>query len=570
LVLSLGNAHSQVLPQNQSSTASSLQQWQDAKFGLFIHWGVYSVPAGVHAGKEIAFSSEWIMRRAGISKADYRKYAEQFNPKDYNPSEWVSLAKQTGMKYIVVTAKHHDGFALFDSKVSDWNAVKASGAKRDLLMPLVEECRRQHMPLGFHYSQAQDWWHPGGGKSVPDWDPGQEGVFGDYLEDVSIPQLKELFTDYGPVFSIFFDTPRGMDPGYAKKVKAILPPDLITNDRLYSGALGTFQSYERRFPRKFFPERRWEFCLPSNESWGFKASDTKWKSSHRLKRTLIETVSRGGNFLLNVGPDSSGKFPAPVVESFQKVGSWMQVNGESIYETKRSPYAPIPWKGGCTVRSVPEKNETILYCHLFKRPKGGQLLLPGLSNKLKSVSILGRDGKVPASRLGNSWKFEIPSFQSPEIPVLKIVLEHEIVFEPPSSTPNDKGAFELTASNAILNGKFLSLEQQQDSLTQNIGSWRSSKDSVSWTIHLAQKGDFQTDWLLSCGSDSSGTELRILANEKEISSFKVPDTGGWNQFKSISGPVLSLPAGTFKIKLIPGEKIGREIVNLRSLNFKKL
>lgn len=222
LALSLPVAYSQT-SSPQSETTSPLQQWQDAKFGLFIHWGVYSVPAGVHAGKEIPYSSEWIMRRADISKADYRQYAEQFNPQDYDPAEWVALAKQTGMKYIVVTAKHHDGFALFNSKVNDWNAVKASGAKRDLLMPLVEECRRQNMPLGFHYSQAQDWWHPGGGKSGPNWDPGQKGSFADYLEQISIPQLKELFTDYGPVFSIFFDTPRGMDPGYARKIEANLP-----------------------------------------------------------------------------------------------------------------------------------------------------------------------------------------------------------------------------------------------------------------------------------------------------------------------------------------------------------
>ena len=546
---------------------SAIQHWQDAKFGLFIHWGVYSVPAGVHEEREIPYSSEWIMRRASISKEDYRQYAAEFDPQDYDPAAWVSLAKEAGMKYIVITAKHHDGFALFDSKVSNWNAVKASGAKRDLLKPLVEECRRQNMPLGFHYSQAQDWWHPGGGMSVPNWDPSQKGAFDDYLAKVSVPQIQELLTNYGPVYSFFFDTPRSMNSLRAQKIKEVLPPHVLTNDRLYSGSRGDFASFERRLPREFFPGRRWEFCMTSNESWGYKASDTEWKSAHRLKRTLVETASRGGNFLLNVGPDSSGQFPEPFVERLKDVGQWTRANGSSIYGADRSPYSPIPWQGGCTMRSLPKEEETILYCHLFKHPKGGKLRLPGLTNPIKSVSIIGRPDEVTATQDSNSWVLTIPPFRAPQIPVVKIVLAGELVLEAPAKRSDQRGDIQLLATEAQLQGSDLRLERSAASLLQNIGSWKSPDSSVSWLIHLPKAGSYATSWSLACDDSSSGTEMIILAGDKELARFQVPATGGWGSFQKVTGPTVSLPAGTSRLRLVPAAKTGQEVVKLRSLSF---
>jgi len=152
-----------------------MRWWRDARFGMFIHWGVYSVPAGTHKGKQIRGIGEWIMKRAKIPVDVYKDYAKDFNPVNYDPEAWVKLAKAAGMKYIIITTKHHDGFALFDSKASDWNIVDASPYGKDLLKPLAEACRKHDMKLGFYYSHAQDWYHPGGAKVGPDWDPKQKG-----------------------------------------------------------------------------------------------------------------------------------------------------------------------------------------------------------------------------------------------------------------------------------------------------------------------------------------------------------------------------------------------------------
>jgi alpha-L-fucosidase len=322
-----------------------MQWWREARFGMFIHWGLYSIPAGTWDGKQIPSVGEWIMNTASIPVADYKALAPKFNPTAFSAHDIVALAKSAGMKYIVITAKHHDGFAMFDSKADPFNIVAATPFKRDPLRELAEECRKQGLKLGFYYSQDQDWTAPGGaayktGDHQPPtfhWDKAQDGDFATYLHTKAIPQLKELLTNYGdfPVV-IWFDTPtKDMTPALAGEIVALLNqhPNLIWNNRLGGTYPGDTETPEQYIPPQGFPGRDWESCMTMNDTWGYKSYDTNFKSTETLLRNLIDIASKGGNYLLNIGPDSHGNVPTPESERLRQMGQWLAINGEAIYNT---------------------------------------------------------------------------------------------------------------------------------------------------------------------------------------------------------------------------------------------
>lgn len=326
--------------------------WREARFGMFIHWGLYSIPGGTWQGKQYSFIGEWIMNSASIPVADYKALAPQFNPTDFNAHTIVSLAKSAGMKYIVITAKHHDGFAMFDSKADPFNIVSATPFHRDPIRELAEECRKQGLKLGFYYSQDQDWTAPGGAAyktgdhNLPShhWDKAQDGDFATYLHTKAIPQIKELLENYGefPVV-IWFDTPTtDMTPALAGEIVALLNqhPNLIWNNRLGGGYKGDTETPEQYIPAQGYPGRDWEACMTMNDTWGYKSYDTNFKSTEMLLRNLIDIASKGGNYLLNIGPDSKGDVPPAEVERLQAVGTWLSVNGEAIYGTQPTLFGP--------------------------------------------------------------------------------------------------------------------------------------------------------------------------------------------------------------------------------------
>ena len=408
-----------LLSQKVLTNDERMEWWREARFGMFIHWGVYSVPAGSWDGRQIGGIGEWIMNRAKIPCADYQLMARQFNPVKYDADAWVKMAKDAGMKYIVITSKHHDGFALFETKASKWNVVDGTPYGKDLLKPLAEACRKYGIKLGFYYSQAQDWNNPGGaasrkitkeGWANPDsviidaytkehnghWDPAQEKkTFARYIDDVAVPQVRELLTNYGDVAVLWWDTPTNMTDDAAKKLQALLAlqPAIITNDRLKRPNFpGDFKTPEQKIPNLAdLDGKDWETCMTMNGTWGYKSYDHNYKTPETLIHNLVDIASKGGNFLLNVGPTNLGEFPQESIDILSKMGQWMKVNGEAIYDTKASPWGLFDW-GRCTRKET--KNGTSLYFSVFTWPSNGKLSIPDVRNKVVSAKLLADGSKL--------------------------------------------------------------------------------------------------------------------------------------------------------------------------------
>ena len=300
----------QQTPPPEPQQPQRLAWFRDAKYGLFIHWGLYAIPAGEWNGRPVPGLGEWIMFRAPVPVREYEKLAARFNPARFDADRWVTLAKDAGMKYIVITAKHHDGFAMFASKVSPYNVVDATPFKRDVLKELADACARQNMRLGFYYSQSQDWHEPNGAGNTWDFGPDEKKDYDQYLKTKAEPQVRELLTRYGPVALVWFDTPRMMTPERSTRftdlVRSAQPATLI------DGRLGAEGDYRTTGDNVIPPDvqgQPWETPATINHTWGYRTDDTDWKSPGQILFKLIDIVSKGGNYLLNVGPMADGTIP---------------------------------------------------------------------------------------------------------------------------------------------------------------------------------------------------------------------------------------------------------------------
>jgi alpha-L-fucosidase len=386
--------------------------WREARFGMFIHWGVYSIPAGMWQDKPVTRSgSEWIMNRGKIPVADYQKFPAQFNPVNFNADEWVQIAKSAGMKYIVITAKHHDGFAMYHSKADPFNIYDATPFKRDPLKELAEACRKAGIKLGFYYSQSQDWNHRGGAAAGGYWDKAaQDGSMDDYLDKVAVPQIKELLSNYGPVAVLWWDTPlAAMTPERVAKIQPLLKlqPAIITNNRLDAKkSSGDFETPEQKIPATGIPGKDWETCMTINKTWGFRSYDHDWKSTETLLHNLIDIASKGGNYLLNVGPDATGVIPSPSVERLREIGTWLKVNGTAIYGTTASPIEAPAW--GRLTKKTSGDHATI-YLHVFTWPKDGKLALNGLKGHVTSATLLASGEKLATSGDEGALTITVPA-----------------------------------------------------------------------------------------------------------------------------------------------------------------
>jgi len=538
--------------------------WRQARFGMFIHWGVYAVPAGTYDGKQIKGIGEWIMLRGKIPVAEYKEYAKQFNPVKYDPDSWVRLAKEAGMKYIVITSKHHDGFALFDSKVTDWNIVDATPYGKDLLKPLAEACRKHGIKLGFYYSQAQDWNHPGGAAARGiKWDPAQEGSMDEYIQKIAAPQVKEILTNYGDIAVLWWDTPHDMNEERADALQPLisLQPGIITNNRLGGGYDGDCSTPEQHIPATGL-DSDWEACMTMNKTWGFKSYDHDWKSTETLIRNLVDIASKGGNYLLNVGPTAEGEIPQPSIERLKAIGAWMKVNGESIYETTASPFRKLSW-GRCTKKTF--INGATLYLHIFDWPVDGKLVLKGLKNEVQQAYLLADLGKLKTTKDDTGVTVELPSKPLDAIDtvvVLKVAgaLDVEMVLP----MQNDKGTVKLSAELADIHnrgyGTHAKLERKNGK--QNIGSWTDNRSWIEWTFEIKQSGSFEV--IADLSTEAAETKFEVAVGSSKLLAA-VASTSGFEQYKKVSlGQIEVSKAGVHTLQIKP-KKGQWQPINLRSV-----
>lgn len=399
-----------------------MQWWRDARFGLFIHWGLYSVPAGEWNGN--TSYGEWIRSTAQIPLAMYDKFISQFNPTEFNADNWVRMAKDAGMKYLVITTKHHDGFALWPTATTDFNVMNTP-FKRDPLKELADACNKYGVQLCFYYS-IMDWHHP---DYLPrrDWESDRSTEGADFSRYVAYmkEQLKELLTKYGKIGVLWFDGEwedtwtHELGKDLYNYVKS-LQPDIIINNRVDKGRggmagitrpgdfAGDFGTPEQEIPATGFPGVDWESCMTMNGNWGFNSHDQNWKSPEDLVHKLIETASKGGNFLLNVGPTSGGLFPQASIGRLQDIGKWMSVNSTSIYNTEASPLNDLNF-GYCTQKKIP--GGTRLYFHVTKWPAGDKLVLPPMGNSIVKAYTLTEKTNLKSSRVNTNNIIQLQGVQ---------------------------------------------------------------------------------------------------------------------------------------------------------------
>lgn len=379
--------------------ARRMKWWHEAKFGMFVHWGLYSV-RGRH---------EWVMENEGIPVAEYEQLATRFNPKKDAARDWARLAKRAGMKYMVMTTKHHEGFCLFDTKTTSYNAAKRA-AGRDLVREYVDAARGEGLRVGFYYS-LMDWHHPDGARAEKDEAARRRLV--DYIHT----HVRELMTNYGKIDVLWYDVSwpldaKGWESQRMNEMVFSLQPDIVVNNR--NRLPGDFTTPEQRIEAAE-EGRAWEACMTMNGSWGYQAADDDWKTPKQVVRNLISCARDGGNYLLNIGPKPDGSIPEESVRILEAVGAWMSKNGEAIYasdrcQPRRSNYASFTRKGHT------------LYMHVHFWP-GDDVAIGGLLVPVKSARLLATGQKVDFAQDPIRVRFTGLPKQAPDQPVTTLAIE---------------------------------------------------------------------------------------------------------------------------------------------------
>jgi alpha-L-fucosidase len=534
-----------------------LAWFQEAKFGMFIHWGPYSRLAGEWESQTVPVgeNAEWIMKNLRIPVDKYRDMARNFNPADFDPDEWISLAKNAGMKYIVITAKHHDGFAMYHSKVSSYNIFDHTSFRRDPLKELSDACADQDIKFCLYYSHREDWDHPGGYGN--DWEYDNDWgsdiynleKFGKYLEEKAKPQIRELLTYYGPIGLVWFDRGMYTERQAREFVDLIhrLQPSALVNSRVghyNQESLGDYQSMNDNGMPPGGLEEYWETPQTLNKTWGYSKFDTLWMSSGSVILRLAEIVSRGGNYLLNVGPDGNGKIPEKAVKILTEVGNWVSRNAESIYGTAANPFGKLPW-GYCT------KKENKLYAFVRDWPEDGSLILPGLKNNVTSAYLL-KDKSVKLSATGNGRQTNISlPAKAPDTPASVVVIETEGLPEVVKKevTQDEKGILELNYLTASTYGNAVTRFNRKGGF--HISKWKEPQDSVVWSVRIKKPGKFKL--VITYAANEEWLDKPYLISvDNHVIEKKVIPTGGLFEYRFFPIGYIEFPEeGVYSLTIRP-------------------
>lgn len=547
--------------------ATKMQWWNTARFGMFVHWGVYSATGGEYRGHMPTNSAEWMMNKAKIPIADYKvENVDKFNPTQFDAKMFVSLAKEAGMKYLVITAKHHDGFSMFHSKASPYNVVEATPFKRDVMMELAQACHEEGIRFGFYYSQCQDWHHPGGMGN--NWDRTIKRVsFDEYVRDKAAPEIRQLLTEYGPIAIFWWDTPRDMSKEAFDSLHSStrLQPGIITNDRLGEDYPGDHKTFERLIPKQAPTGVDWEVCMPISGSWGYKKSDTNFKSIETLIRNLVDIASKGGNYLLNVSPTGEGTLLPQATERLAAIGRWMKVNSEAIYGTTASPFGRLEW-GRCTKKEF--ARGSTLYLHVFDWPEDGKLLIPGLKNRVEQAYLMDGWQQMETKSTDAGVTVSLPA-EAPDdnVSVVVVKVSGALDIERTLPTTRRDGSLVLTAEEAYIHNN----EGTRDARVQdrdggaNIGYWTDDEAWIEWSLTIDKPGIYEIQAELAIEQDNSRFRV-ILGGQQAV--VEAQSTGSYGNYKNIPLATLRISkAGETTLRIKP-EKEHWQPINLRRVMLK--
>jgi alpha-L-fucosidase len=551
----------------------NIKWFKEAKFGMFIHWGLYSKLAGEWKGKKYYGSGEWIMNQGKIPVKEYEQVAAGFNPTGFNADEWAQLAADAGMKYMVITAKHHEGFSMYDSKITKFDMKDATPYARDPMKPLSEATRRRGIQFGFYYSQFQDWYEPNGGRNSWDYDESKKN-YQLYYQQKAIPQIKELLTQYGPLGILWFDTPGGMTKEQTQLFidsLRLLQPGCLFSSRVGHG-LGDYKDLgDSEIPSA--PVRgAWESLYTHNDSWGYIQHDLNFKTPEAIIQLLAQVASRGGNLLLNVGPDGNGRIPEYSIRYLRETGKWLKANGASIYGTTYGRIPDQPW-GVST--SAPGKQ----FLHVLHTPANRQLLVPmPKAVPVSKVYLLKNKQALPFTTKGNDLIIQLP-------PALPATANNVVVMEYKDVLPEYTLSIPVTVSPQFSQNNIdavradLQGNAQIKSLTYShyYGDWKhttcitdlkDSTDLISFNLRITDPGDYRIILEYACDAASAKQEGILYFNQQPV-YFRTLKTGSFEKnapllfIRHVAG-IVSAKAGASQIRIRPAFN-GKELFKLKSV-----
>ena len=484
----------------RAENADRGELFNEGNYAMFIHWGLYSQLGNKVDGKTYYGIGEWIMNKsmANIPVPQYKELAGTFNPVDFDAKAVAALAKDAGMKYIIITAKHHDGFAMYDSKCCDFNIVDATPYSKDPMKDLAAACREAGLGFGFYYSHSQDWTFPGARNGPGEDEDGNPATFDDYFTKKCLPQVEELTTEYGPIELIWFDTPGGMEKKYVQQLVDVVrknQPKALVSGRA-GHDLGDYQTLGDMEVPHANVEGMWESVDTTNDSWAYAWYDQNWKSPKEILHRVNACVARGGTYMLNIGPTGKGDVPPRAVASLEAAGEWILRYPQVVYGTDGSPWGhALPW-GDVTVK------DNRMFLSVFEWPESGKLYLPGLETEIKSASLLhGKGGKKPiqlSHSKSEGWTMiELPE-RAPE--KLASVIEVELASAPKASTTfglDPNGTTTIRTQFSEVEGAKITRDRWMEKFGEWIAEYPATKwkegGKAVWEVDVLVPGDYEVE-----------------------------------------------------------------------------